>query len=344
MISRAAILKDFNSPMEIGQISIPEPKKDEVILRIKGAGVCASDLEIIHSNIVREGFKLPFVLGHENAGVIERVGEDVKGFEIGDTCLVYSVWGDMTCEKCRKGEYNLCPRMAVPGQSFYYGGFSEYMFISSYRWLRKINSKRPEEYAPLADAGTTSYAAVRKALDSVNYDPDSTIIIYGIGGIATYTIQIIKSMFPTVRVIACSRSEEKLSFADKLGADISVKPDMLKETVRDFKTTSIAAIDLVGSQDSFSAINDSIGSYDASIIMVGLHGSKISFPVFDLVGGEKKIIGSNYGTWSDFDSVCKLMDRNKIRSYIIPFSLDEINDALTMVSDGKNIGRVVITP
>ncbi|MEM3771785.1 MAG: alcohol dehydrogenase catalytic domain-containing protein, partial [Candidatus Micrarchaeia archaeon] len=68
--------------MEIGQISIPEPKKDEVILRIKGAGVCASDLEIIHSNIVREGFKLPFVLGHENAGVIERVGEDVKGFEI----------------------------------------------------------------------------------------------------------------------------------------------------------------------------------------------------------------------------------------------------------------------
>ncbi|MEM3859266.1 MAG: alcohol dehydrogenase catalytic domain-containing protein [Candidatus Micrarchaeaceae archaeon] len=66
---------------------------------MKSAGVCASDMEIMHSNIVREGFKLSFVLGHENAGVIEKVGEDVKGFEIGDTCLVYSGWVDITILK-----------------------------------------------------------------------------------------------------------------------------------------------------------------------------------------------------------------------------------------------------
>ncbi|MEM3859267.1 MAG: hypothetical protein QW478_07655 [Candidatus Micrarchaeaceae archaeon] len=98
-----------------------------------------------------------------------------------------------------------------------------------------------------------SYAAVRKALDLVSYDPYSTIIIYGVGDIATYNIQIIKSMSRAIQVIACSKSEEKLSFADKLGANISVKPDVINETVRDFKTTLVAVIDLVGSQASLSA-------------------------------------------------------------------------------------------
>ena len=347
MKSRSAILREFNKRMSIGQVEIREPKGEAVLIRILGAGVCGSDVEIWKGNIVREGFNLPFVLGHENVGEVIQVGENVQNIEVGDKVAVYSVWSDLTCNFCLEGRFNLCVNMAVPGQSIFYGGFSEFMYIDSYRFLHKLKSNNVVDIAPIADAGTTSYSAVRKVLAELGNSTDSTVIIYGVGGIAIYTIQIIKALASAIPIIAVSRKDEKLRFAEKLGADVAIKPSELEQTVKSFTTVDgrISTIDLVGSQESLSTISNSLHSrMNSSIVLVGLYGKEATFPIFDLVGYERKIIGSNYGTMLDFIDAINLLEQGKIRSFVIRHPLDDVNLALDLIQEGSEIGRHVLVP
>ena len=347
MRSRAALLTEFKTKMSIGEIDIKEPKGESVLLRILGAGVCGSDVEIWKGNIIRKGFELPFVLGHENVGEVVEVGEKVKNLKPGDKVLVYAVWSDLTCNFCLEGRFNLCINMAVPGQSFFYGGFSDYMYIDSYRFLHKIKSGSITDFAPIADAGTTSYSAVKKSLAEIGNRTDSTAIVYGVGGIALYTIQIMRVLAPMIPIIAVSRKDEKLKFAEKLGADVAIKPSELEQTVKGFTSGDgkISVIDLVGSRESMININESLKTrVNSSIVLVGLYGREGNFPVFDLVGNEKKIIGSNYGTMLDFIDASNLLEQKRIKSYVIQHPLDEVNLALDEIQDGSEIGRHVLCP
>ena len=347
MKSKAAILKEFKGKMTIEDINIKEPRGESVIIHILGAGVCGSDVEIWKGNIIRKGFTLPFVLGHENVGEVIKVGENVKNIKPGDRVIVYAVWSDLTCKFCLGGHFNLCTNMVVPGQSFFYGGFSDYMYIDSYRFLHKLARTDVVDFAPIADAGTTSYSAVKKALAEIGNRTDSTAIIYGVGGIALYTIQIMKLLAPMVPIIAVSRKDEKLSFAEKLGADIAIKPSELEQTVKSLtsKYGKIAVIDLVGSRESLSNISKSLYTrINSSIVLVGLYGSEGTFSVFDLVGQEKKIIGSNYGTMLDFIEVSNLLEQNKIKSFVIRHTLDDVNLTLNEIQEGSQIGRHVLCP
>jgi len=345
--SRAAILSQFNTKMHIDQIDIKEPRGESVVLRILGAGVCGSDVEIWRGNIVRNGFELPFVLGHENVGEVIKVGEGVKNLNPGDKVIVYAVWGDMECHFCLDGRVNLCTKMVVPGQSFFYGGFSDYMYIDSYRFLHKLKGGDVVDFAPIADAGTTSYSAVKKALREISNRTNSAVIIYGVGGIALYTIQILKVLAPMIPIIAVSRKDEKLRFAEKLGADIAIKPNELEKKIMSFTSedAKISAIDLVGSKDSLINIGKSLASRkNSSIILVGLYGSEGTFSVFDLVGYEKKIIGSNYGTILDFVDASNLLEQKKIKSFVIKHSLEDVNSVMDDIQESSEIGRHVLCP
>jgi len=345
--SRAALLNEFGAKFEIGYIDIPEPQDEEVVIRVLGAGVCGSDIEIWSGNIVRPGFRFPFVLGHENVGEVVALGPKVRGFKEGDKVIVYSVWSDLSCKFCLSGYYNLCSNMAVPGQSYYFGGFSEYMLISSFRWLHLLpNDANPAEYAPLADAGTTAYSAVVKALSAIGYDSRGAIVIYGFGGLGLYALQIIKSLAPYVEVITVDKDANKLEFSLNLGAKKAVMPEELSAVVGELipSDSRVAVIDLVGSQQSLANIMDSIRNFDTTIVLVGLYGQEASFKIFDLVGFQKKIVGSNYGTFRDLMEVCTLLERRMIKSYVNMRSLPEINQILDDIKEGKQIGRNVIVP
>ena len=347
MKAKAAVLNEFNKEMTIQEIDIKEPHGEAVLIKILGAGVCGSDVEIWKGNIVREGFRLPFVLGHENVGEVVEVGESVKNLKPGDKVIVYAVWGDMTCNFCREGRINLCINMAVPGQSYFYGGFSEFMYIDSYRFLIKLKGNNVVDFAPIADAGTTSYSAVKKALNEIGDSTDSAVIIYGVGGIALYTIQIIKALSPNIPVIAVSRKDSKLKFAEDLGADYAIKPIELEQYVKNVtsKDAKISAIDLVGSDESLGNISKSLENrINSSIILVGLYGQEARFRIFDLVGFEKKIIGSNYGTMLDLKDATALLEKGKIRSFVIRHELDDVNLVIREIQEGIEIGRHVLIP
>ncbi|MEM0257277.1 MAG: NAD(P)-dependent alcohol dehydrogenase [Saccharolobus sp.] len=343
MKSKAALLREFSKPLSIENVEIEEPKGEEVLIKIQGAGICRTDLRIWKGLEARPTFKLPIILGHENSGKIVKMGELVKGFREGDNVVVYATWGDLTCRYCKEGKYSLCKNQTIPGQTTN-GGFSEYMLVRSYRWLVKLNTLNPVEAAPLADAGTTSMGAIRQALPFINKFSDPIVVINGIGGLATYTIQILKAILNNLTIIAISRKKEHREIALKLGADYAIELKDAEELISKISDLGASVvIDLVGNEESTYRLSKLL-SQEGALILVGIEGKRVSLDTFDTVVWNKKLLGSNYGTLNDLQDVVSLAEKGKIKSLISKESLDNINEAFKRLDEGNIEGRIVITP
>ncbi|TRM78992.1 NAD(P)-dependent alcohol dehydrogenase, partial [Sulfolobus sp. A20-N-F6] len=163
-------------------------------------------------------------------------------------------------------------------------------------FLYKINVD-PILAAPLADAGLTSYSAVKKALKYAK--ADSSIILYGFGGLGIYALQIIKALAPYLKVYVVTRSKEKLNLIEELGG-IGMRPEELN-----VKDVSVA-IDFVGNEESTMRIAKTLES-NGVIIEVGMEGDKLSIPTFESVVWEYKLVGSNYGTFNELGELMSLV-------------------------------------
>src|SRR5881397_2820591 len=129
---RAARLHVLGQPLRIDEIAVPEVARDEVLIRIAGAGVCHSDVHIRTGGFpLPPGFELPLTLGHENAGYVEAVGPDVKSVERGDAVAVWGGRGCGSCRICRQGDEQCC-NMALWVAA---GGYAELMHVPSERFL-----------------------------------------------------------------------------------------------------------------------------------------------------------------------------------------------------------------
>jgi D-arabinose 1-dehydrogenase len=339
----AMVLFNFNKPLIKDKIYLDNPQGSQVIIKILAAGMCGTDLGISRGIELKPGFKLPMVLGHENVGEIVSTSDLVQDYSIGDRVAVYPAWGCGKCRWCRGGFPNLCPYQTTPGQTGYNGGYAKYMLVPDYKWLYRIGSLDPVHVAPLVDAGTTSLGAVKKVVSAVS--PVSTVIINGIGGLATYTVQVMKAIMPTVNVIAVSRKDEHLDFARKLGADLAVKPSELRETVSRVTDGEGAqgAIDLVSSNDTVQMLN-SVLSVNGKLVLVGAYGKSGNIDVFQTMVYQHSIGGSNYGTYQDMIDVIKMYSMKRIKSYVVERRLEDANAGLEAISSGTVLGRQVIVP
>ncbi len=331
-------------PLKPLVIDVKKPQGEEVVIKVGGAGMCRTDLRLIEGKEPRPGFSLPFVLGHENAGYVYSVGERVPSdFKANDRVLVYAVWGDLLCRYCWEGKYMLCPNQRIPGQSYYFGGYAEFMLVPSFRFLYKLDGLDPVDAAPLADAGVTSYSAVKKAIPFLR--PDSVVIAYGVGGLASYGIQFLRILFPTSRIVAVSRKKEKLDWAVELGAKKAVLPEKLKEIVNQESKGlgASAAIDFVGREESTMNIARSLENGGA-IIEVGMEGDKLSLPTFETTVWQYQLIGSNYATFNELAETVDLVKSGAIKSHKKKISLADANDALEGLKTGTVMGRYVLVP
>lgn len=343
MRAKALVLREFSKPLRLEYIDVKEPADDEAVLvKVMGAGMCRTDLRLWRGEEPREGFRPPFVLGHENAGIVVEVGKRVSGIRPGDRVLVYAIWVSSDCKYCRVDKCMQCRNQAIPGQSYYYGGYAEYLYVPSYRYLVKIDID-PAEAAPLADAGLTSYSAVKKSLNYLY--PGSVAIVYGVGGLASYAIQFLRIMAPYTTIVAVSRSDEKLDWARRLGAHYAVHPGELPKLIKDVDEYGASVLlDFVGNEDSAKAIP--LLEPGGAVILVGMEGKQYPIPVFDSVAWQYSIIGSNYGGIGEMEEMVRLVKEHGVKSYIekIPLSEDSVNEALRKLSEGKVLGRFVITP
>ena len=186
-----------------------------MLVRIGGAGVCATDLHAIEGLMEPAGVTLPRVLGHENAGWVEEVGAGVTTVAKGDAVLVYPPYSCGLCVACRRGNDMHCVRHEFTGLSVD-GGFAEYVLVSERSLLRLPDGVEPVDVAPHADAGLTAYHAVRRLAHLAV--PGSTAVVIGVGGVGHIALQLVRELGSS-STIAVDTDERRRRLAAELGAD-----------------------------------------------------------------------------------------------------------------------------
>ena len=160
--------------IELRDVDVPTIESDEVLVRVAGAGLCHSDLHMLHAPIDRP----PLTLGHETAGWVDTVGGEVDGFAVGDPVLVYLVWACGECRSCLEGRDNSCEvaggRMSLPpcpglGPA---GGMAEYIAVKA-RYLEPLGALDP--VLAFRASGYRAEAAVRRAGTGSAYVPPQSL-------------------------------------------------------------------------------------------------------------------------------------------------------------------------
>jgi S-(hydroxymethyl)glutathione dehydrogenase/alcohol dehydrogenase len=234
MKTRAAVVREVGSKMEIEELDLDGPKEGEVLIRYTHAGLCHSDIHVLHGDFPA---RLPMVMGHEGAGVIEEVGPGVTRVKPGDHVVCSFIPNCGTCRWCATGQQAICDMGAtilegyLPGERFpltgpagqygamcMIGTFSQYGVISQTSVV-KVDDDLPLDKAVLVGCGVpTGWGSAVYAAD---VQPGETVAIWGVGGIGINAVQGARHA-GAKNVIAVDPVESKREKAMELGATHAV--------------------------------------------------------------------------------------------------------------------------
>src|SRR5664279_4617491 len=250
---------DFNAPLKEVDQPTPQPSGTQVLIKVKAAGVCHSDLHIWEGgydlghgrkplSLKDRGVSLPRTMGHETVGEVLAFGPDVtaadKGdLKIGDVALVYPWLGCGKCEVCLAGEENMCLKPASLGV-YCDGGYADHMTVPNPKYLLNLKGLDPVTAAPYACSGVTTYSALKK----VEADFKTPIVIIGAGGLGLMALSLLKAMGGKGAIVVDidARKREAAMGAGALGTVDGAAPDAVRQIVKMAGQPVRAAIDLVG--------------------------------------------------------------------------------------------------
>ncbi|MDX6579769.1 MAG: NAD+-dependent secondary alcohol dehydrogenase Adh1 [Gaiellales bacterium] len=335
---KAALLRTYHAPLELVDRPTPEVAHPaDVLVRIGGAGVCATDLHAIEGLMEPAGVTLPRVLGHENAGWVEEIGAGVSTVARGDAVLVYPPYSCGLCVACRRGNDMHCVRHRFTGLSVD-GGFADYVLVSERSLLRLPAGVAPAAVAPHADAGLTAYHAVKRLAHLAV--PGSTAVVIGVGGVGHIALQLVRELGSS-SVIAVDTDERRRRLARELGADEVIDAAASVREVTDGRGADLV-FDFVGTDQSHAesvAILARGGTYS----VIG-YGGTISIPSAALVVNEHAVAGNLVGSWVDLWELLQLHVAGKVILKTETHPLDAVNDVLQKLRDGEVTGRAVLVP
>lgn len=343
---RALQLKSFRSDPELVDLSEPEPGPGQVVVKVGGAGACHSDLHVMKE--FTEGMAPwgpPFVIGHEAAGWVHRVGDRVRGLQPGEPVAVYGLLGCGQCKPCAAGAENLCIHgmEGPPGIGFGVdGAMAEYLLITDPRRLVPIGDLDPADVAPLTDAGLTPYRAVKRALPKLT--PGSHAVVIGAGGLGHLAIQILGALTPAT-VIAVDTREPALSLAAEVGAAAAVLagPDAAA-AVTDATNGAQAdlVLDFVGSAATI-ALGAAVAKVGTDLVVIGAAAGEFTWNFYALPY-EVNLTTSFWGTLPELHEVIALARQGLIKAHVQRFPLEEAVHAYELMEQGQLSGRAVMVP
>ncbi|WP_343226953.1 NAD(P)-dependent alcohol dehydrogenase [Luteolibacter arcticus] len=347
----AARMHEFHKPLILEEVPVPEIKADEILVQVKAAGMCRTDVQLLDGYFRKYAeSKFPLTPGHEIAGIVHKIGSLVPksaGFEEGDQVVVVGGWGDGTCRHCQEGNTQICSHGQWPGFGPY-GGYSEFVPVPS-RYLIKVDkSLKAEELAPLTDAGLTPYRGIKKLRNAGALGPNRVLGVVGVGGLGAYAVQYAKLLGGGATVVAFARHPDKLAVAAEYGADhvISTKgkstADIRKELNNAVGKGDLdAVIDCAGAPEmirmGFELL--AVGGHYSS---VGLVGDQIDIPLFPFVAREYTYHGSFWGNYNDLSEIMALAAQGKIKHTVKSITLQDANENLELLRTGDIVGRAVI--
>lgn len=208
---KAAVLHSLGN-IKTEMVDIPEISDDEVLVKVKYAGICGSD---VPRSMISGARKYPLILGHEFSGEVVKVGSNVEGLVHADRVVVAPLVPCGECEHCKASNYGLCDNYNIIGTGSN-GAFAEYVKVPKEHVL-KVDDSLDFETAAGIEPATIGYHGLQMA----HIQPGETVVVMGCGSIGQLTLQWAK-IFGASTVIAVDIFDDKLDFAKELGADITI--------------------------------------------------------------------------------------------------------------------------
>jgi propanol-preferring alcohol dehydrogenase len=341
---KAARLHSYGSPLQIDDIPTPSPGPGEVLIAVKGAGFCHSDIHVIDGEIQILP-RMPVVLGHENAGIVAALGSGVRAVREGDPVAVFGGWGCGQCSLCVTGHEQLCETPAWAGLSVHDGGYAEYLLVPHERYLVPLTSLDPAEAAPLTDAALTPYRAIRKALPFL--EPDYHALLIGLGGLGQYGLKLLH-LLSGCPVIVVDVSEQKLQLAREWGAahTFNGKDPEISTKIRDVtKGRGVScAFDCVGTDATLDLAIRNTRSL-GKVSQIGLAGGSARLKVLENSRFEVLFEATLWGSIKELREVIALAETGRLSTIAIERSpLEHINEVYRRLKSGDIAGRAVIAP
>ncbi|WP_336024126.1 zinc-binding dehydrogenase [Halobellus salinisoli] len=373
MKSTAAVLMgplesgDFATerPVRTAEIDVEAPTGTEVLIEIGAASLCHSDISMSRGHHDKQ---YPFVMGHEGAGYVQAVGDDVTTVEVGQQVVL----GRMSCgrcEYCRIGRSNLCERRVqarkagtlrtgarrfrLDGSPIYHchgvSSFSEYTIVTEEVAI-PVTDEIPIRHASLLGCGVFTGAGA--VMNTADIEPGADIAIFGCGGVGLSAIQA-ADVRGAGRVIAVDLVDEKLDLAADLGATHTVNSGVADpvEQIRDIVDDGVDyAFEIVGNVGVAEQAIESLAPLGTAVLVGapprGTKETELNY--FDVVLGERSIVGSFNGSYDLPTAIPKLAEMvARGRFDLDPLisgerTLDEVNEALSELDSGSGIRQLII--
>jgi propanol-preferring alcohol dehydrogenase len=332
---KAVVVQKPNTPIIIEERPIPQPKAGEVLIKVHACGVCHSDLMVLEGYMPLATF--PRVLGHEVAGVVERVGDGVIWPKVGDRVgmpWLFSACGH--CDQCVRGAEIVCPLATITGVT-QDGGYQEYM-IAPALYVAPIPGELDfADAGPLMCAGLTVFNGMRQA----GFQPGQKVAVIGLGGLGHLAVLYAKAMGGRVAVI--SNSPDKQDEAKELGAEYFVNTKAQK-TGDALRAWDGGADIILATAPSSEAATDAVPGLapDGTLVILGVGAGNVSIAPYDMIGPRRRVMGSPSGGRSDLRATLNFSAHNKVLPRITKFALEDAGKVLDLMHSGKLRGRGVL--
>ncbi len=334
---KAAVVQRFGAPLTIEAVPVPSPGPGEVLVKIVATGVCHTDLHAADGDWPVKPVP-PFIPGHEGAGIVAAVGAGVTQLKEGDRvgiAWLHDACG--ACEYCYTGWETLCEKQHNSGYGVN-GSFAEYA-IGSAAYVGRLPADADfVAMAPILCAGVTTY----KGIKETEARPGEWIAVSGIGGLGHIAIQYAKAM--GLHVVALDVSEEKLSLARSLGAELAIDaraPDAAAQVIRETEGGAHGVLVTAVSPPAFAQALHLVRR-KGTISLVGLPPGDFATPIFDVVLKRITLRGSIVGSREDLAEAIDFAAEGKVKAHIHRRRLEEINDVFADLKHGKVDGRIVL--
>ncbi len=342
-------------PLELVEKPMPEPQGTEVLIKVKAAGVCHTDLHLWEGHyamgggkkltLAERGITPPLTLSHEIVGEVVASGPaalQAGGVQPGRVALVHPWIGCGECAACLRGEENICIKSQAIGV-VRPGGFAEYMIVPHPRYLIDIDGLDPAQAAPLACAGVTTYSALKKFGERVKTDP---VIVIGAGGLGLMAIEVLKALGGKGAIVVDIDpvKREAALAAGALQAIDARDPDAAQQIQRATGGGARAILDLVGATPTVSLALAS-AARGGHIVICGLMGGDLNLALPVIPMRPITLQGSYVGTLQELQELVHLVRSTHMKP--IPVNQRPLSDANLAMQDlqhGRIVGRTVLVP
>ena len=372
MQTRAAVLNETSlprpyaqsRPLHIIEVELDPPGPGEVLVRMRAAGLCHSDLSVINGDRPRP---LPMAIGHEGAGEIVEVGAGVTDLKVGDHVVAAFVPCCGSCEPCTSGRPALCEpgfkansagtllrgtrriHRGAEAVNHHLGvsAFADYATMAR-ESLVKVDASLP--FAEAAVFGCAVMTGVGAVTNTVQVRPEDSVAVVGLGGVGLAAL-LGARMTGANAIVACDLSEEKLQLARSMGATHTVNASnpSAVEQIRDLTRGGVNyAFEMAGSVKAME-LAYKITRRGGTTVTAGLSNPQhmFSIPHVGIVAEERTIKGSYLGSCDPARDIPRYIEMYRAGKLPVnqllseSLALDDINAAFDRLADGKTVRQIV---